>query len=192
MDALGNVLMFCGVIAFVLGVVTIVWPLHRLGLSRRFDGVLVIAASFALVALAQQVSPELKAQATAQATARAAAAQEAPATRPTPAPAPVRYVSNSEALKSIRLGGLRWEKSGFGTVMVATFTVYNDNPFPIKDVEVTCVHSTNSGTVIDRNTRTIYERLDARGYVAVPEMNMGFIHSAANSTRCAPTDFSRV
>ena len=38
--------------------------------------------------------------------------------------------------------------------MVATFVIYNDNKFPVKDLVVTCTHTANSGTVIDSNTRT--------------------------------------
>jgi hypothetical protein len=33
----------------------------------------------------------------------------------------------------------------FWAVMLATFTIYNDKPFPIKDLQITCVHSTKSG-----------------------------------------------
>jgi hypothetical protein len=122
----------------------------------------------------------------------ASAEVAAPNKEPLGRPAPGKYVSAADALKNIRIGGFRWERGGFGSVMLATFTVYNDNAFPIKDVEITCVHTTSSGTTIDRNTRTIYERIEGKGYVAAPEMNMGFIHSAAKSSRCAPTHFSRL
>lgn len=62
--------------------------------------------------------------------------------------------SKTHHLSKFRIGNFRWEKGGFGAVMVATFAIYNDNEFAVKDVEVTCVHSTPGGTLIDRNTRT--------------------------------------
>lgn len=47
-------------------------------------------------------------------------------------------------------------------MMIATFRIDNNNPVPIKDIEVTCIHWANSDTVIDRNTRTIYQRINAK------------------------------
>lgn len=102
-----------------------------------------------------------------------------------------QYVSRSGALKNFRIDGFRWEKGGFGSVMIATFVIYNDNDFSVKDITVTCVHKTKSDTVIDRNSRTLYEQISARGYHSVVDANMGFIHSAAASSVCRVTDFAR-
>jgi hypothetical protein len=192
MDALGNLLMFVSLIAFLVGAVTIAWPCRSAGfLSKRFDGVLAVIASIALSVLAQQVSPQMKAEAVRQ-QAESARQQAATAQQAASRPAPERYVSKSEALTNMRIGGFSWKTDGFGTVMVATFVIYNNNAFPVKDAVVTCFHSTNSGTAIDRNTRTVYERIEANGYQSVVEMNMGFIHSASTKSSCRVTDFTRV
>ena len=184
MHALATILVLAGLLAFLVGIVAIIRPIRSLGFTRRLEGACLAVASLVLVVLAAQLDPEVK--------AKTAASNAAQATESVGRTAPPKYVSATDALKSIRIGGFRWQTSGFGTIMIATFTLYNDNPFPIKDVVVTCIHSTNSDTVIDRNTRTIYEKISARGFIAVPELNMGFIHSAASSSRCAPTDFSRM
>ena len=73
--------------------------------------------------------------------------------------------------------------------MVASFVISNNNPAPIKDVQVTCVHAADSGTVIDRNTRTIFERIESGSYFYVHDLNMGFIHSQAVRSRCYVSDF---
>lgn len=99
------------------------------------------------------------------------------------------WLSRSQKLANININALRWSKDGFGTVMMATFRIDNDNPVAIKDVELTCVHSTKSGTVIDKNTRTVYEVINSNSYFYVRDFNMGFIHSQAAQSRCYVSDF---
>lgn len=178
MNALGYLLYLVGAIAALVGFIVLIFPCF--GLSRK-DGGLALVLSFALILLGPQLSPKLKAEINAQDAVSKAAAKTA-----SDAPSEVR------PLDRIRLSGVRWEKDGFGSIMNATFVINNDNPFAIKDVEVTCVHTSKTGTVIDRNTRTVYEMISARGYQSVVEMNMGFIHSAAKATHCKATDFTRL
>jgi hypothetical protein len=187
MDALGNILVLAGLCAFLLGAAVIIWPIASLGLSRRRDGLLVIVAAFALVFLGQQVSPTLKQKADERAVAQA----------PAPEPASVgntqaeRPLSQEEAMRNVTIGSFYWDKDGFGTIMKATFVIHNRNKFPVKDVQVTCTHAANSGTKIDSNTRTVYERISSDGSKAIIGFNMGFIHTAATASKCAVTGFAR-
>ena len=99
-------------------------------------------------------------------------------------------LTKSEAMHNIRIDGFRWDKSGFGSIMIATFVIHNDNKFPVKDLVVKCTHTANSGTVVDSNTRTIFERIEARSYQSVVDMNMGFIRSAVKSSQCNVVNFT--
>ena len=99
-------------------------------------------------------------------------------------------MSKSEALAKLSISSSRWEKDGFGTIMKASFVLHNGNAFPVKDLTVTCVHTANSGTKIDSNTRTVYERIGADQYYSVTDMSMGFIHSAVSSSTCRVTNFA--
>lgn len=94
-------------------------------------------------------------------------------------------------LQKIKVGGLTWEKGGFGTVMIATFSIINDNEFDVKNVTITCGHTSNSGTLIDANSKILYEIVSANGYHFERDFNFGFIDSQANRTRCIVTDFQR-
>ena len=98
-------------------------------------------------------------------------------------------LTRKQKLENISIENLKWSKEGFGSVMVASFVISNNNPAPIKDVQVTCVHAADSGTVIDRNTRTIFERIESGSYFYVRDLNMGFIHSQAVQSRCYVSDF---
>jgi hypothetical protein len=84
-----------------------------------------------------------------------------------------------------------WTKGGFGAVMMADFTITNNSNVDVKDIEITCTHRANSGTVIDSNKRTIYERVSAGRYRIVRNFNMGFIHGQAQKSSCEITDYKR-
>lgn len=81
-----------------------------------------------------------------------------------------------------------WGKASDGMVMLANFTFKNNNDFAVKDLTVTCNHHANSGTVIDSNTRTIYEMIKPKATKAVRNFNMGFINSQAASSGCHIAD----
>jgi hypothetical protein len=95
------------------------------------------------------------------------------------------------ALRDIKLD-FKWSKSGFGSIMEADFTITNPTSYKVKDLEVECVHSAPSGTVIDSNTRTIYEVIEPKSKKVIKKFNMGFIHSQAASSSCRIKDLAIV
>ena len=60
----------------------------------------------------------------------------------------------------------------------------------VKDVVVTCKHSANSGTLIDSNTRTVYEVIPRKSYAPVIDMSIGFIRSEVVQSRCSVVGYS--
>jgi len=97
------------------------------------------------------------------------------------------FAPDSEGLDPIKfvvIEDYSWWKTGFDNIMEADFTIANDNPFPIKDIQIECVHTAASGTKIDSNVRTIYDIIPANSSKKFKNFNMGFIHSQAESTHC--------
>lgn len=86
----------------------------------------------------------------------------------------------------------KWYKEGFGNVMIADFTIKNPTQYRFKDVEIKCTHSAPSGTVIDSNTKTIYEIVEPKSTKVIKQMNMGFIHSQASRSGCEITDLTPI
>ena len=68
--------------------------------------------------------------------------------------------------------------------MVATFVIRNESAHDVKDIEIRCVHSAPSGTVIDRNDKTIYEVVKAHSTRTIKDFTMGFIHTQAAQSNC--------
>jgi hypothetical protein len=91
------------------------------------------------------------------------------------------------ALRDVKLD-YKWEKSGFGNIMMADFTLKNPTIYRFKDFEISCTHFAPSGTQIDSNTRTIYEVVEPHSTKKINQMNMGFINSQAASSGCKLTD----
>ena len=94
-----------------------------------------------------------------------------------------------EALNALKLENFNWHKGGFDNVMIISATLKNSSNRDVKDVEIVCTHASNSGTVIDRNKKTIFELVKAGKSVKVKEFSMGFIHSQANRSSCEIVDF---
>lgn len=92
------------------------------------------------------------------------------------------------ALASMELVDVAWKKDGFGSVMVMSATIKNRGAASVKDVEIDCTHSSNSGTKIDSNSEIIYEIVPAGQSIQIKDFSMGFIHSQASSTSCRITD----
>jgi hypothetical protein len=100
-----------------------------------------------------------------------------------------RYIAEQERLLSVKLSKMSWKKGGFDSVMIVSFTLENTNSFPVKDVEVTCEGSGNSGTLIDINVRTIYDVVKAKSAKPISNFNMGLIHSQASKSWCRVSEF---
>jgi len=80
-----------------------------------------------------------------------------------------------------------WEKGGFGSVMLASFTLKNELPWPVKDITVACTLTAPSGTLVSTSLATVYERIDAKQSKHLTEVNMGFIHSQSSRASCQVT-----
>jgi hypothetical protein len=86
--------------------------------------------------------------------------------------------------QKVTMTNFNWTRGGFDTVMMLDFTIRNDNDYAVKDFTIKCQHSSPSGTHIDQNTRTVYERLSAHESRSWQQFSMGFIHSQVSKSNC--------
>lgn len=75
-------------------------------------------------------------------------------------------------------------KGGFGNILLLDLVFTNLNTFSVKDIVINCDGFASSGTKIDNNNKTIYERLGAGETRAFKKFNMGFLNSQVVETRC--------
>ncbi|MCJ2183933.1 hypothetical protein MTR62_14695 [Novosphingobium sp. 1949] len=86
--------------------------------------------------------------------------------------------------KGVEIVDFQWQTDGFGTVMMLDITLRNTSSVELRDFVINCEHSGPSGTVMDRNSRTLYEKLAPGEKRRFRKVNMGFIHSQATSSSC--------
>jgi hypothetical protein len=79
---------------------------------------------------------------------------------------------------------MTWSKGGFGSVMVASFTIQNDNDFSVKDLVIGCSLIGNSGTRIGSVTKTLYETVPKHSTKAFGDVNFGFVNEQARRAEC--------
>jgi len=92
------------------------------------------------------------------------------------------------ALADVEIKNFNWHKGGFDSVMLVDVTFLNKGTRAVKDFELTCQHFSNSDTLIDSNSRVIYEIIPAGKTKTIKNFNMGLIHSQAAKTSCKVTD----
>ncbi|MGE6790892.1 hypothetical protein ACQKFS_02565 [Pseudomonas guineae] len=91
----------------------------------------------------------------------------------------------SAAESALALTRLEFKGSKDGGLLYVDFTVINNSPQKIKDIEIECIHNGKSGSRIDSNKRTIYDIVDPRSRKTFKRFSMGIIHSQATQTRCS-------
>lgn len=85
---------------------------------------------------------------------------------------------------------IEWKDGGFGNVLIANFTIRNNNDFEIKDVTITCEHHAKSGTSLGFSTKTIYDVFSPKKEKTIKLFNMGFMNSQTEKTSCDIVDIA--
>ncbi len=92
------------------------------------------------------------------------------------------------AAAETKLVNFSWEKGGFGTVMIANFTVRNESSIDLADLKFRCEHYSADGIVVDQNAATSYVTVKAHSTTRIPNVNMGFLNSQTGNVRTTKTD----
>jgi len=79
----------------------------------------------------------------------------------------------------------QWSKGGFGSVMVADFTLKNASSLALRDFGIECEVRGNSGTLINTKRITLFEKLAPQATRTFRDVNLGFIDSQASGASCA-------
>ncbi len=77
-----------------------------------------------------------------------------------------------------------WRAGGFGSVMIADFTITSRLQFPVKDIAIRCTGYGNSGTKISELATTVYEIVPARATKRMSGVNVGFMSSQVTRAGC--------
>ncbi len=87
-----------------------------------------------------------------------------------------------------KLVDFTWEKGGFGTVMIANFTIRNDSPVDVADFKIQCQRYDAGGVVLDQNAGTAFGIVKAHATARISNVNMGFLNTQSGNSRTTKTD----
>lgn len=142
----------------ILVLVVLVWPLVILAFRSP-----------------DSAAPAAKSPTTVQASARSSAPAQPPA-------APSKKVDPADLVKIVSYSA---RKGGFKNVMIVTFKLRNDNPYPVKDFQIVCGQYGQSGTELPATFDTLYERLEPGQTKTFKDVNMGLIHPQSVRFNCS-------
>lgn len=69
-------------------------------------------------------------------------------------------------------------------ILSTSFTITNNNPYPIKDISIECHAFAESGTLIDRNNRDIFTVIQPGQTKTYKDFSMGFLRSQVEKVGC--------
>ena len=69
-------------------------------------------------------------------------------------------------------------------ILSTSFTITNNNPYPIKDISIACYAYAESGTLIDRNNRDIFTVIQPGQTKTYKDFSMGFLRSQVEKVGC--------
>lgn len=94
----------------------------------------------------------------------------------------------SKAIENVELD-YKWSKGGFGSVMVMdSLTIKNNNPYPVKDLTISCKLTAESGTSIGSPQKKLLRRVEPNKKIVERDFSIGFINSQAANAGCYISD----
>jgi tetratricopeptide (TPR) repeat protein len=76
-----------------------------------------------------------------------------------------------------------WYKGGFGVIGIHSFSIQNNSDISFKDVVIMIEYSSESGTLLARNLRTVYKIIPSKQTIKIDELNTGVIPPDALSSK---------
>jgi len=95
-------------------------------------------------------------------------------------------------VNGLKISSQAWRRGGLGAKALLTFTLRNDNPYAVKDIEIACAFSREDGSHLTDRKRIIPDAVvDKKSRKTFARMHIGFVNIYANKAKCAPVAASR-
>ena len=101
-------------------------------------------------------------------------------------------MSEPSPAAKLRISGQSWQRAGLGSNAQATFTLRNDNPYAVKDIEIACAFARRDGSHLTDRKRIIPITVNSRARKRFAHLHVGFVNVHANRINCSVIAASRV
>jgi hypothetical protein len=92
----------------------------------------------------------------------------------------------------LKIASQSWRRGGLGSNALFTFTLRNDNDYPVKDIEIACAFSRRDGSHLTDRTRTIPDTVDTKSHKTFARMHVGYVNVNASKAKCSVVTASRM
>jgi hypothetical protein len=96
------------------------------------------------------------------------------------------------AVNGIRISSQSWRRGGLGSKALVTFTLRNDNPYGVKDVELACAFSRRDGSHLTDRTRIVPGPVGMKSRKTFAAVHVGFVNVNASKAKCTLVAASKI
>ena len=97
------------------------------------------------------------------------------------------------AVSALKISSQSWRRGGLGSKALISFTLRNDNPYAVKDIEIACSFTRQDGTHLTDRKRIIPDAVvNTKSRKSFSQVHIGFVNVYANKAKCAPVAANRV
>jgi hypothetical protein len=96
------------------------------------------------------------------------------------------------AVNALRISSQSWRRGGLGSKALVTFTLRNDNPYAVKDVELACAFSRRDGSHLTDRTRIVPGPVGMKSRKTFAAVHVGFVNVNASKAKCALVAASKI
>jgi hypothetical protein len=88
-------------------------------------------------------------------------------------------------VNGLKISSQAWRRGGLGSNALITFTLRNDNPYAVKDIEIACAFSRQDGSHLTDRKRLIPDILvNMKSRKTFAQVHIGFVNIYANKAKC--------
>ncbi len=97
------------------------------------------------------------------------------------------------AVNALKISSQSWRRAGLGSNALISFTLRNDNPYAVKDIEIACSFTRQDGSHLTDRKRIIPDAVvNPKSRRSFSQVHIGFVNVYANKAKCAPVAANRV
>jgi hypothetical protein len=88
------------------------------------------------------------------------------------------------AVNGLRISSQSWRRGGLGSKALVTFTLRNDNPYAVKDLELACAFSRRDGSHLTDRARIVPGTVNMKSRKTFTAFHVGFVNVNASKAKC--------
>ncbi len=95
-------------------------------------------------------------------------------------------------VNGLRISSQSWRRGGLGSKALVTFTLRNDNPYAVTDLELACAFSRRDGSHLTDRTRIVPGMVSMKSRKTFRAFHVGFVNVNASKAKCALVAASKI